>query len=175
MAGVWRRALALAGVSAAALVAVAPAAAHVFPSPAFIAADGSAKVSLSFPNERTEPMTGFVIRVPEGLEIRRAYPAAGWDASTDGSQATWSGGPLAPNANATFDVEIHAAEPPGIKQLEAEWLYEENATVRWPVVLTVTPAEDSPSQNLGLAAIVGGVGLLVAFGVVLLARRRSRQ
>ena len=77
MAGVWRRALALAGVSAAALVAVAPAAAHVFPSPTFLAAGGSAKISLSFPNERKEPMTGFVIRVPEGLEIRRAYPAGG--------------------------------------------------------------------------------------------------
>jgi hypothetical protein len=55
--------------------------------------------------------------------------------------------------------------------LETELLYDGGAVVRWPVPISVTPADDTSSQNLGLAAIVGAAGLLVVLGVIILGRR----
>ena len=39
--------------------------------------------------------------------------------------------------------------------------------------MTITPAAESPSQNLALAGVVGLIGLLVVAAIVMLARRRS--
>jgi hypothetical protein len=40
------------------------------------------------------------------------------------------------------------------------------------VDVTITPAEDGPSQNLALAGVVGLLGLLVVVAIAMLAWRR---
>jgi hypothetical protein len=39
--------------------------------------------------------------------------------------------------------------------------YPDGGIVRWPVELTVVPAPDNPSENLGVAVVAGIGGLLV--------------
>ena len=56
--------------------------------------------------------------------------------------------------------------------LETELLYESDGVVRWPVPITVLPAEEGASQNLALAAVVGLIGVLVVGAVAMLAWRR---
>jgi hypothetical protein len=44
--------------------------------------------------------------------------------------------------------------------------------VSWPVAITVTPAEESPSQNLSLAGVIGLIGALLVVAIAMLAWRR---
>ncbi len=121
-------------------------------------------------------MTGFVVTAPAGVEFERAHPVEGWSEESDGSSARWTGGRIPALTTMTkFGVTLKAATEPGGVVLETELLYDSGAVVRWPVPITVTPAEQSPSQNPGLAAIVGGVGLLVVVGVILLTRRSRKH
>ncbi len=150
------------------------ASAHVFPTPQFIASGSSVSVTLDVPNERNEPMTGFVVTAPAGVEIERAHPAEGWREQTDGSSARWTGGRIPALTTMTkFKVTLNAARERAAVALETELLYDSGAVVRWPVPITVTSAEESPSRNLGLAAIVGAIGLLVVLVVIVLSYRRS--
>ena len=158
------------------LVTAGAASAHVVASPSFLASESSASIALDVPNERSAPMTGFAVTAPEGLEIEHVHPAMGWDGGTDGSVATWTGGSLAAGDDASFGMTLRAAGEPGIAKLEADQRYDDGAIVRWPVSITITPAAESPSENLALAAIVGLMGLLVVVSVVILTwRRRSRR
>ncbi len=147
------------------------ASAHVFPTPQVIASQSIESVTLDVPNERDKPMTGFVVIAPAGVEIEQAHPAEGWTEEIDDSSARWTGGPLAALTTTKFGISLKAATEPGEVVLETELLYDGGAVVRWPVPITVTPADDTSSQNLGLAAIVGAAGLLVVLGVIILGRR----
>ena len=90
--------------------------------------------------------------------------------------ATWTGGSLAAGVTATFGVTLKADVEPGTVTLPARQGYDSGAVVEWPVTLTVTPPEQSPSQNLALAGVVGFIGVLVVVAIVILAfRRRSLQ
>ena len=51
----------------------------------------------------------------------------------------------------------------------------DGGVVEWPVALTVTPATESPSQNLALAGVVGLIGVLVVVAVAMLAWRRQAR
>ncbi len=135
----------------------------------------SSTLELRGPNERDAPMTGFSVSVPNGLEILHAHPVDGWEEAIEGQTATWNGGSLAANSEETFGIELEASVEPGVVQLEAEQLYRTGDAVRWPVSLTVIPGSDTPSQNLGLAAVVGLIGLLAVAAVVVLAWRRRAE
>ena len=154
-----------------ALAVVAPAAAHVVVSPAFVQSGGTGTVDLTGPNERDVPMTGFSVSVPGGLEIVHAHGPVGWAASVVGRSATWRGGSLAPGDEATFGIVLEVSAEPGTVELEAVQRYADGV-VRWPVSLTVTPAAESPSQNLALAGVVGLIGVLVLAAMGALAWRR---
>jgi uncharacterized protein YcnI len=168
--------LALGTASALVVLTLASTAtAHVFPMPQFLPSQGTESVILDVPNEREEPMTGFVVEVPDGLEIAHAHPAVGWDEEFDASSARWTGGPLAALTTTQFGISLKAATEPGDVVLETELLYDSGAVVRWPVAMTVTPAEKSASQNLALAAVVGLIGLLVVGAVAMLAWRRRTE
>ena len=52
-------------------------------------------------------------------------------------------------------MTMKADAEPGVLLLEAEQRYDGGEVVRWPVTLTVLPREESPSQNLALAGVVG--------------------
>ena len=162
----------LGALSALALAFPHAASAHVVATPPFVPANDTATVSLSTPNERSAPMTGFRVTVPSGFVIEHAHQAAGWKSGLEQSTATWTGGIT------EFAVQLKTPGEPAPAELVAELLYTGGDVVRWQVPLTVTPAEETPSQNLALAGIVGVVGLLAFAGVVALAwwrRGRSLQ
>ena len=109
-----------------------------------------------------------------GLVIEHAHPVDGWDATSDDSIATWTGGSLAPDAEETFGITLAADAEPGILELTAEQLYSDGAVVPWRVAIQVLPEEESPSQNLALAGVVGLIGVLLVVAIAMLAwRRRS--
>ena len=156
------------------LALAAPAAAHVRATPPYLAAGGSETIDLSVPNERDEPMTDFSVTVPSGFEIVHAHAVEDWDATSEGSTATWRGGSLATGVEAMFGLELRAQAEPGVVRFQAEQGYDDGAIVRWPVSLTVIPAAESPSQNLALVGVVGLLGVLVVAAVAAVAwRRRS--
>ena len=166
--------LAISACSAATLMLPGPAAAHVVATPPFVASGSSESVTFSGPNERDDPMTAFALTVPAGLEIAHAHVVEGWDESIEGSTATWLGGPLEPQAEIDFGMTLEADVEPGVVQLEAEQRYPDGEVVAWPVSLTITPAGESPSQNLALVGVVALVGLLSLAAIAMLAwRRRS--
>ena len=157
-----------------ALLLAAPAAAHVVATPAGLPSESSRSIDLAGPNERNDPMTGFRVTAPSGLVIEHAHPVDGWDATSDDSIATWTGGSLAPDAEETFGITLAADAEPGILELTAEQLYSDGAVVPWRVAIQVLPEEESPSQNLALAGVVGLIGVLLVVAIAMLAwRRRS--
>ena len=160
-----------------ALALAAPAAAHITAVPPFIAANDSATVSLSGPNERDVAMTGLGVTVPSEFRIVHAHPADGWESSVRGSTAIWTEGSLAPRAEATFKLELEAPAEPGPATIEIAQRYPGGDVVTWGVGLTVTPASEAPSQNLGWALVTALVGLIVlaAVGVAFVRRTRSLQ
>jgi len=169
--------LAISACSALALTLAGPAAAHVVATPAFLPAGDPGTLSLTAPNERDEPMTGFAVTVPSEFLIVHAQPAPGWEVTVEGATAAWTGGSLASSSGAMFALELEAPTEPGPAVLEAAQLYPGGEIVRWPVTLTVTPAAETPSQNLGWAVVTALVGLVVitAIGVAVLRRARSLQ
>jgi hypothetical protein len=140
--------------------------------PAFLPTGSAESIAFSGPNERDEPMTEFALTVPEGLAIRHAHVVEGWVESVDGSTATWIGGPLAPDGEIAFGLTLEADVQPGVIELEAEQRYPSGSVVSWPVALTITPARESPSQNLALAGVVALIGLLCIVAIAMLAWRR---
>ncbi len=154
------------------LAAAGTAAAHVVATPGFLPSGSSESIAFSVPNERDDPMTAFALTVPAGLQIEHAHEAAGWDESVDGSTATWTGGSAASGVEVAFGMTLRADAAPGVVELQAEQRYADGGVVSWPVALTVTPATESPSQNLALAGVVALIGVLTVVAVVLLARRR---
>jgi uncharacterized protein YcnI len=158
-------------VAVLALVAAPAALSHVVPTPNFVESGTTGNVSFASPNERDKPMTAFVVTVPSDLEILHAHGPDGWTATIDGPSARWTGGSLAPAADATFGLELRASGSPGNVSLEAQQRYADGV-VRWPITLTITPAAQTPSQNFALAGAVGLIGVLVIAAVGALAWRR---
>ena len=151
------------------LLLAAPAAAHVVATPSFLASKSSGSISFEAPNERSDPMTSFTLTAPEGIDIEHAHPADGWEGTVEDGAARWTGGSLAAGATTDFGATLKADTEPGIVTLTARQGYGSGAVVEWQVSLTVTPAAESPSENLALAGIVGIVGVLVVIGVAALA------
>ena len=167
--------LAISACSAVALVLAAPASAHVVAVPPFVSSGSSESVTFSGPNERDVPMTAFSLTVPAGLQIAHAHELEGWDESIDGSTAIWLGGPLAPDDEIGFGITLEVDVDPGIVELQAEQRYPDGSQVSWPVTLTITPDDESTSQNLALAGVIGLIGVLLVVAVAMLAwRRRGR-
>jgi uncharacterized protein involved in exopolysaccharide biosynthesis len=71
-------------------------------------------------------------------------------------------------------MTLKADRDPGIIELQAEQRYPDGGVVTWPVDFTITPAAESPSQNLALAGVVGLIGVLVVVAVAMLAWRRRQ-
>jgi uncharacterized protein YcnI len=172
----WHACLGTLAVLMLAGLALVPAAeAHVFPDPTYLETETTSSVELFLPNERRIPMTAFELRVPAGLRVEEAAPADGWTSAATAKQATWTGGSLPPFANATFSVRLAVSRAPGNVTLEAVERYPDGRHVSWPVTLVVVPA-DEPSQHLGVAVVVGLVGLLgLTVAAALLWRRSGRS
>jgi len=165
----------LAALSALALTVAGPAVAHVTVVPPFVYAGDSATLSLTVPNERERDMTGFAITVPDEFRIVEARSSDSWRSAVQGTTATWNGGRLAPKASATFTFEAEGPSEPGPAVLEAAQLYPGGEIVRWRVALTVVPAAETTSQNLGWVVVTGLVGLVVLIGIGVAIVRRARS
>jgi uncharacterized protein YcnI len=139
----------------------------------YVEAAATGELELQAPNERRLPMTGFVVHVPDGFRIVAARPAEGWNAGADRTIATWHGGSLPVGDETTFTLEVDAPSEPGPATLRTEQHYPDGGIVRWNVPLTVTPAGDTPAQNLGWALVVSALGLLVLGLIGVLAWRRG--
>ena len=169
-----RPALVAACATVASLAWASATAAHVLPQPQFLATGGTATLLLAGPNERDETMTGFSVTVPDGLRIVHARDTGQWEASVNGSTATWAGGGLEPLVEETFELHLDVSATPGLVTLETEQRYPGDETVRWPVSLTIVPGSEDAAQNLGWALVAALVGLLLTAAIVALAwRRRS--
>lgn len=162
---------------AAALVAAAPAGAHVVVVPAALADGATTRVELDVPNERAEPMTALTVELPAGLAVERAEAPSGWLAQTEERRVTWSGGSLEPGAAARFPVEIRTDRPAGQVTLVASQRYPDGASVRWDAPVTVLPAtgDDAPSSHLGWAIGAAALGLLLVAGSLGLVHRLRRR
>jgi uncharacterized protein YcnI len=158
-----------------ALIFAGTAGAHVVATPTFLPSGSSESITFSAPNERDDPMTAFALTVPTGLEIEHAHVVTSWDESVDGSTATWSGGSLAPKEEVDFGMTLKADVEPGLVELQAEQRYADGGVVSWPVALTITPAAESPSQNLALAGVVALIGVLAVVAIAMLAWRRHSR
>ena len=154
------------------LVAADPASAHVVATPGFLPSGSSESITFSGPNERDDPMTGFTLSVPAGLEIEHAHEVTGWDESVADSTATWNGGPLATDTELGFGMTLKADVEPGVVELQAQQLYADGSVVSWPVALTITPEGERSSQNLALAGVVALLGVLTVVAIAMLAWRR---
>ncbi|HLG10048.1 MAG TPA: hypothetical protein VI409_15375 [Gaiellaceae bacterium] len=157
------------------LALAAPAAAHVTVVPPFVSAGDTATLSLTGPNEREAEMTGFAVTVPSEFRIVEARSADSWRSAVQGTTATWQGDSLASGAEATFTLEVEGPVGPGPAVLEAAQLYPGGEIVRWTVALTVTPAAETPSQNLGWALVTALAGLVVISGIGVAVLRRTRS
>jgi uncharacterized protein YcnI len=164
--------LAISVSSAVALLLAGPAAAHVVATPAFLPSGSSESVTFAAPNEREVPMTSFALTVPSGVTIEHAHEVEGWEESVDGATATWQGGRLLPNREIAFGMDMRAETEPGTVEVIARQRYGDRGVVRWSVPLTVTPAAESPSENLALAGVVGLIGVLVVAAIAMVAWRR---
>ncbi len=86
-----------------------------------------------------------------------------------------SAGRSPPTTEIGFGITLEADVDPGIVELQAEQRYPDGSQVSWPVALTITPEDESPSQNLALAGVIGLIGVLLVVAVAMLAwRRRGR-
>ena len=155
-----------------ALVLAGTASAHVVATPGFLPSGSSESITFSGPNERDDPMTGFTLSVPAGLDIEHAHEITGWDESIEESTATWDGGPLVSGMEVGFGMTLKADVEPGVVELQAQQLYADGSVVSWPVALTITPATESSSQNLALAGVVALIGVLASIAIAMLAWRR---
>jgi hypothetical protein len=167
------RAISVCSAGLVALGVAGPALGHVIAVRPYVEAAASGEIELETPNERKLPMTGFVVIVPDGFRIVGARSSEDWSAVADRTTATWRGGSLPANALTTFTLEVDAPSEPGPTALRSEQHYPDGGVVRWNVPLTVTPAGDSPAQNLGWALVVGALGLLVLGLIGVLAWRRG--
>jgi uncharacterized protein YcnI len=164
------------GSAAVLTLALAQAAqAHVYPNPTYVKTGATTDIEISFPNERRAPMTGFELRVPAGMRIEAATSEPGWTGAAKQRLATWTGGSIPALTTGDFSFRLETSRAPGNVTLEAVELYDDGGKVFWPVTLVVVPA-DEPSEQLGIALIVGLIGLLgLTIGGAFLWRRTGRS
>jgi YD repeat-containing protein len=126
--------------------------AHVTVQPREIPVKSFQEFLVRVPTEKDQPTTAVRIVFPEGFELLRVKPAAGWkyemerDASGRVSSITWSGGRIGRTEYEVFSFMARAANP-GTVKLEAYQTYGENDVVAW-----VNAAEPRPAPQIKVIA-----------------------
>jgi uncharacterized protein len=141
-----------------------PAYAHVEISPdGPVAADGSVKVTLEVPNERSDSGTKQVeLEFPTSPALRDVKPGdvPGWTASVTNSAAgnvasvTWTGGPLKGEEKVEFPLTLGPV-PAGTKSLtfKAVQTYEDGRQVDW--IEATPPGGDEPEHPAPVLSLSG--------------------
>ena len=171
--GAVRLALACSVFLVGILASAASVSAHIGVTPGLLVAGDAQTVGLSVHNDLDRPMTGLSVSVPGGIRVGLGEVGTQWEAVIDGRTATWTGGRLAPNTGASFEIVLDVGNetPVGPIQLQAKQLYPGGGSLLSPIPLTVIPAADESSQRITWA-IVGTLALLATAGIALIAFRR---
>ena len=161
------------GAGVLVLIAVAPAAAHVIPQPAYLTPGEHTTIAFAAPSERPpHRLVGLTITAPAGIELANARAPRGWTLSIAGRTATWSG-TTAPQD--PFRILTSTSLAPGNVRFHAVQRYDDGGLVRWNVAFTILPAAaPTPKQHL-LPAIVTAILGLVVIGLLLFRMRDRRR
>jgi hypothetical protein len=162
---------------AATLLLAHPAAAHLSAEPSFLPVGGKQRIALTVHNDRDETMTGFRMTAPEGIRILGTGGGSGWNELVEGASARWSGGSLAPDTPAVFEVDVEAVTTePGTFDLEGDQLYPGGESVTWEVSLTVVPPGAGPPANEdGSGAVVAAVAAVAGLALAAIAFQLWRR
>jgi uncharacterized protein YcnI len=180
---------------AAPLVLAPAAAAHVEISPAKVAADSFAHLTIEVPTERNVPTVKLEVKLPPGLGDVRLATKPGWKSTNRDGVITWSGGKIAPGHSDRFVFKVHMPNTPGKELLfPAIQTYAKGPVVRWigaPGSETPAPRvmlEAAATQFIGTVTlndgggghrgIVLGIGIaliggLLALAIVIFRKRRA--
>jgi uncharacterized protein YcnI len=167
---------AVAAAAALALALPAAALAHVTVVPSFLDAGERTTLALDTPNERPpHAMVGLTLRVPDGIDLSPVSAPPGWTLDLARRTAVWSGGKVGPGGDERFRIAATTRLAPTAVRLTAVQRYDDGATVRWTVPLTVLPASKAPKEHLWPAFLAGALGLVVIVGGLAFLRLRSRD
>ncbi len=187
------RALALASVTTAALVAAASAAAHAHVSPPVALSKSGQVFTLAVPTEKEgKTTTKIVLTVPTGFAIDSFVAAPGWtravQQSGSGEEAvvnsvTWSGGSVPAGEDALFQF-LAQAQSSKTYTFGVEQTYSDGSIVNWngsessdtpaPTVEAKSSLGGGGSSTLAIVAlVVGAVGILL--GGLALVSKSGRQ
>ena len=152
------------------------ASSHIGVTPGLLVVGDTQTLTLTVHNDLDRPMTGLSVSAPSGVRIGLGDVGNKWEAVIDKQTATWTGGPLAANTGARFEVVLAVGPetPVGPAQLRAKQLYPGGGSLPWPIPVTVIPADDESSQRLTWA-IVGALALGATAGIGLIALRRHAR
>jgi hypothetical protein len=171
----------MAAATAAALALPTTAAAHVVFAPPFVQDGDEVLVSLQVPNERPPHATiELVASAPPGIDIVFANAPPGWLATVQGNTATWRRGRIDGRRTVAFPIRIVARVRAGTYAFDTAQRYDDGATVRWKVDLSVLPATGAaaPKQHPWGAVAAALAGIVVIAGSLVglrLLRRRPLQ
>ena len=167
-----------AGAGLVALIAAAPAAAHVIPQPAYLSPGAPTTITFAAPNERPpHAMTRLTLTAPAGVDLASASPPRGWKLSIAGRTATWNGETFTPGlgSQGPFRIVASTSLAPGAVKFLAVQRYDDGGLVRWAVAFTILPGTTAtPRQHL-LPAIVTAILGLVVIGLLLFRMRDRRR
>jgi uncharacterized protein YcnI len=174
------RAAALALAAIAALAFPASAAAHVLLSPNTVAPHSFMLYTVLSPNERTSPLTGLSLTIPESLAVDAVADTPGFTESeiTDQSHRIvglrWTGGHLAPGKLALFHF-TGSVGGTGTIHLTGLQTFANGTTEVWhtpQIVVTTAVAGGRSSGSDTVARVLAGIAVVLAATAVVIAWRR---
>jgi uncharacterized protein YcnI len=151
--------------------------AHVTVLPPYLEDGQRTTLVFSAPNERApHAVVRLTVTVPAGVDLETAAAPPGWTLTLSPRRATWSGGRTLPRQVGQFRLSAVTQLEPESVTISAVQRYDDAATVRWEIPLTILPAAKSPKQHLWPALVAGIVGLgVIGAGLTWIEmRRRSR-
>jgi YD repeat-containing protein len=122
--------------------------AHVTVQPKEVPVKSLQEFLVRVPTEKDQPTTAVRLVFPEGFELLRVRPTAGWkcefERDADGRivAAAWSGGSISRNEYEVFSF-MARSQSPGVVKIEAYQTYGEHDVVAW-----VNAAEPRPAPQI---------------------------
>jgi uncharacterized protein YcnI len=163
--------------TALALTFPTAALAHVTVLPPYLEDGRRTTLVFSAPNERApHSVVELTVTVPAGIDLSAAPAPRGWRLTLSPHTARWTGGRTAPRHVGQFRLAASTRLEPSSVTISAVQRYDDRATVRWDIPMTILPAARSPKQHLWPALVAGvlGAGLIGAALAWMELRRRSR-
>ena len=136
----------------AAMVIAAPAAAHVSITPKTAVTKSFQEYLVRVPTEKDVPTLSVRMVFPEGFDVMRFRPAAGWKHELERNAAgkiiavTWSGNKIPREEYEQFSF-MARVQTPGVYKLDSFQTYDGGEVVGW-----VNPTEPRPAPQVTITA-----------------------